>query len=141
MSATRDKTQKFTFVYSNLYQIYKQGKEAAIKADLPPFVHNRSSEVSKSTRVLKTGDLNQNPSVAPKVNRYEPVEFLKVPAKPIRVPNPVIPKPEVIAPVTPEADKIQNQAIESLKQNLQQLDDLHSRLQFMLKELEDLVKE
>ena len=30
MSATRDKSQKTTFVYSNLYQIYRQGKEAAL---------------------------------------------------------------------------------------------------------------
>jgi hypothetical protein len=132
MSATRDKTQKFTFVYSNLYQLYKQGKDAAINAELPPVVQSRSSEVSKTPRVLNTGDANN----APAVIRYKPIEFLKIPAKPIK-----LPKPDVIAPLVPETNQVQNQAIESLKQNLQQLDDLHSRLQFMLKELEDLVKE
>jgi len=45
-----------------------------------------------------------------------------------------IPKPDYLP-------KTNSEAIASLKDNLKNLKDLHSRLRFMLQELEDLVKE
>jgi len=111
MSATHDKSQKITFVYSNLYHLYKKGKEAAQKA-------------SASGNVLKADDLHNPKFVAQKnISKHQPVELLGK-----RVERPAILPPK-------------NPAIDSLKQNLKTLNDLHSRLRFMLQELEDLVRE
>lgn len=68
MSASRDKNQKFTFVYSNLYQIYKKEKEADQATQTPP----------TSGVVLKTETLSSsNPIV--QVRDYQAPE-LKHPA-------------------------------------------------------------
>lgn len=68
-----------------------------------------------SSRVLKAGDLNQSQStfrVSPYVSKY------------------------VGVPV----DSSPQESIESLKQNLQSLRQLHSRLRFMLQELEEFTQ-
>lgn len=133
MSATRDKTQRFSFVYSNLYQIYKKGKENADHSESTPDptipIAPPVAIVKKSiSPVIKTGELKQqNPEIRP----YNPPEFI----------GKRIVRPEVIAaskssPVIPPTA-----ALESLKQNLKSLNDLHARLRFMLQELEQLVKE
>lgn len=130
MSATRDKSQKTTFVYTNLYQLYKKGVHAASKApglDAP----------LATGKVLKAGDL-KDPAF--KVEPYRPAELLsKRIARETSGPSPIqqpiyVKKPAVLA-------QAQAPALASLKQNLQSLSDLHARLRFMLKELEDLVKE
>ena len=126
MSATQDKTQKVAFVYSNLYQIYKKGKNAAQQAAVPT---EQAFVVRGSKAVLKSEDLRN-------VEHYKPAEFI---AKRVA-------RPEVIAarqqPVHAlHASHTSNEAVESLKKNLKSLNDLHSRLRFMLQEIEDLVKE
>ena len=102
MSATRDKTQKFTFVYNNLYSIYKNTQDQNAVADRPGLT---------TGQVIKADDLK-----ARSVEEFKPVQFLH----------------------RPVARK--NEALESLKQNLQTLNNLHARLKFMLKEIEDLSK-
>ena len=116
MSATRDKSQKITFVFSNFYHLYKKGKDAAMSADLP--------EVPASERVLKAGDARAELAkpLAVDLREHRPAEFI----------GKRVPKPPVLPPST---------AIVSLRENLKQLTDLHSRLRFMLNELEELVKE
>lgn len=111
MSASQDKSQKFTFVYSNLYQIYRKEKEVA--------VHRPSHQ-----HVLKTADLRES---AVRVEPYSPTEFIR--PKSVSVAQ----KPEINLPS-------QREALEGLKKNLNTLNDLHSRLRFMLQELEELVK-
>ncbi len=106
MSATRDKNQKVAFVYSNLYEIYRKGKDAAVS--------------SPSHNVLKANDVNQTPFA--KVRSYTPAELI---GKRIQRPKSL-----------PSA----NPALQSLKDNLKALNDLHARLRFMLQELEELVK-
>lgn len=128
MSATQDKTQKITFVYSNLYQLYRKGKDAAQKA--PGFNPSLSAPLAvpaKDSRahILKTGDLKAE---AVRVEPFQPAEFIQ---------KRVVPRPDVLPPRRPG----QSEAVESLKKNLKSLNDLHSRLRFMLQELEDLVKE
>lgn len=121
MSATRDKSQKVTFVYSNLYQIYKKGQEAASK------------------HVLKSQDLNEAAKnlvaeTAPQavIRPYTPAELI----------GKRIQKPAVISSQANAAHSIgQKSALDGLKNNLKTLNQLHSRLRFMLQELEDLVKE
>lgn len=138
MSATRDKSQKVAFVYSNLYQLYRKGKEAAQGAEVGGAQAEAqvSPEQKSSGKVLKADDLHQNSFAqlkadAVRVHAYQPVELL----------GKRIPKPEAIKGAAPAAVPSQAQALDSLKQNLQALNDLHARLRFMLKELEDLVKE
>ncbi len=130
MSATRDKSQKTTFVYSNLYQLYRRGKEAAKSAEVPPqasFVDLRDSETGERRpegHVLKAQDLRENSSV--KVQEYRAPELIGK-----RIQNPLL----------KSARDVQDGAIQSLKDNLKNLNDLHARLRFMLQELEELVKE
>ena len=130
MSATRDKSQKIAFVYSNLYQLYKKGKDAATEAEVP----QTSLRGLDSGRVLKAEDLSAPLAVrapfAPQVNEYRPAELLA---------KRIVAKPEALRAVAPAPSH--TQALSSLKENLQTLNDLHARLRFMLKELEDLVKE
>jgi hypothetical protein len=138
MSATRDKSQKTTFVYSNLYQLYRKGKEAAQKAEAEP---------NPSFHVLKTGDLK-----APKIEEFTPPEFIgkrieqaesaKSQGLTLNL-SPVAAR--VLSTETVKMTEVQNRshdsALASLKQNVQTLQDLHSRLRFMLKELEELSRD
>jgi hypothetical protein len=133
MSATRDQNQKVAFVYSNLYTIYQKGKTAASSAVIPAAEVSQSSEaaplavstpsVSKS-QILKMDDLH---SSEVKVATYNPAAFI----------GKRVARPQSIA--LPPA-KQPTEALSSLKENLKSLNDLHSRLRFMLQELEELVK-
>lgn len=143
MSATRDKSQKFSFVYSNLYHVYRKGLDAA----------------NGSGAVLKTGDLRKERKegvAAIRIGAYSPAELLakrieRGHAAPVGAPAPVAPAAQALdrirrigKPVTeaaPASAVEHNAAIKSLKDNLQSLGELHARLRFMLTELEDLVKE
>jgi hypothetical protein len=127
MSATRDKSQKITFNFSNFYDLYKKGKQAAKNAELPSEQAFASSASGtpvpppfhpSAHQVLKVEDLNA-PSLA--VREHRPAEFI----------GKRVPKPPVLQPST---------AIVTLRENLKSLTELHSRLKFMLEELEELVK-
>jgi hypothetical protein len=138
MSATRDQSQKVSFVYSNLYSIYQKGKAEAIVAKVPSAFNSgaviKSAEVASQldaplavnprSHILKTDDLrNQASSV--KVAEYNPTAFI----------GKRVARPAVLPPAQQSTA-----AISSLKENLKSLNDLHSRLRFMLQELEELVK-
>jgi hypothetical protein len=141
MSATRDPSQKHTFVYSNLYQLYRKGKEAANSAVVPPPAPAAKTEApreedARSTRglaagrVIKVDDMNsETGAVGIRVTRHEPPRLL---AKHIEA-NRMVP--------TPKADLVRRQALDGLRDNLRQLQTLHERLRFMLKEIEELSKE
>lgn len=130
MSANRDKSQKIAFVYSNLYQLYRKGKDAAMNAETAGFVR---VSASTGTNVLKTEDVREGNALGLRVREYNPTAligkrfekpaFLKAGAVPAKAP--------VQAPAP----------LEGLKQNLQALNDLQAKLRFMLQELEELVKE
>jgi hypothetical protein len=133
MSATRDKSQKTTFVYTNIYQLYKKGAPAAA-----PSTPASLAAPLATGKVLKSGDL-KDPAF--KIESFRPAELLakriaRESSEPVAslAPPVYVKKPAVL--LDSEAP-----AISSLKKNLQSLSDLHARLRFMLKELEDLVKE
>jgi hypothetical protein len=131
MSASRDNTQKVAFVYSNLYSIYQKGKAAASEAQVPAPAESSPVVISKSEKsvVLKTDDLHKPENSSVKISSYNPTELVgKRFARPASLP-PIAKKME-----------LPQQAVSSLKDNLKALNDLHSRLRFMLTELEDLVK-
>lgn len=142
MSATRDTSQKVAFVYSNLYEIYRKGKAAALEAEVPaPEAQGAPVVTPKkaSSSILKTDDLRKDESHVPQVSAYNPMELIgKRFARPRSVAT-ATQKPKVASPAA--VLSASNPAISGLKQNLQALNDLHSRLRFMLEELEDLVKE
>lgn len=111
--ANRDQTQKVAFVYSNIYQLYKKAKTEA---------ESNTAGLS-SAKVFRADEI---PGV--KVTSFQPAEF-----KGATAPSSASPAPanRIANPINPFDD---------LKQNISKLQDLHSRLRFMLKELEDLVE-
>lgn len=146
MSATRDPSQKHTFVYSNLYQLYRKGKAAATEAKIPSVSEQRrvaeGSAVASSTaatsvtserrglatnRVIKIEEMNSQPgAVGLRVTRHVPPSLLGKRIEPNRT------------ALTPKAELGRRQAIDGLRDNLRQLQSLHERLRFMLKEIEEL---
>ena len=114
MSATRDKSQKVAFVYSNLYQLYK--KEKAQKS-VPPQRHSniiRTGEVKRVSEGLRPGL---------KIHAYQPIEL----------------KSSKKEPVVSHGNS-RSTTVEGLKKNLERLQALQSRLQFMLVDLEEYLK-
>lgn len=161
MSANRDTSQKTTFVYSNLYQLYRKGKEAADQSQVPAQVSaqvpaqapvanaaesvadlrqavfqlpNPMGALPSEKNVLKSTDLKAQ--AAPAVNAYEPPSLLA---------KRIVEKPQALKQAQKNGPNgmmpAQSAAIQSLKDNLKTLNDLHARLKFMLEELQDLVKE
>lgn len=127
MSATYDKNQKVTFVFSQFPERQRKTMEAAGPAVATAVA---SSEVQQG-HVLKAADARETPvAIHPRrvVQAYQAPHFLN---------RHVVRKPEALSPLAQKS----NPAVESLKQNLKSLNELHSRLRFMLEELEDLVKE
>jgi hypothetical protein len=151
MSAKQDKSQKIAFVYSNLYEIYRKGKSAALASGVPAetdsvlgldlSVSSQAPVVIPSGRVLKAKDLR--PGQVQSLNPASPQAPVAKDARtsaeirpfaPIELLGKRVPKPEVLKTVA------SNPAIDELKGNLKTLNDLHSRLKFLLQELEDLVE-
>jgi hypothetical protein len=129
MSATRDPSQKHTFVYSNLYQLYRKGKEAAVKADVPAAKSPESDLGLEKSRIIKVEEMANQAAVGIRIARHEPPRLL---TKHIQANRPV---------PTPKAELARRKSIDGLRDNLRQLQSLHERLRFMLKEIEELSKE
>jgi hypothetical protein len=132
MSATRDPSQKHTFVYSNLYQLYQKGKVAAHAAQVPaPTKADETSRAGLATgRIIKAEEMqNAVHGTAPiglRVARHEPLNLL---GKRIEVNRPA------------KTDLKRRAAVDGLRDNLRQLQGLHERLRFMLKEIEELTND
>ncbi len=126
MSATQDKSQKIAFVYQNMHALYRRGLEAAQAAP--------SATAPSLTGVVRGKVIKayENSSVQAHAPAHLIGKRIEIPAS-IAAPAPVE-KPTL-------SMESQRNAIESLQGNLKTLGDLHSRLRFMLKELEELVKE
>lgn len=145
MSATRDKNQKIKFLHSNLYQIHGK-EEATVVTPVGP-----AKKPHTSSSVLKSEDLNQGPLAAILVKKYQANELKG--KKVSQAPSPAamrsnssfiykgISKATLPQPTLPKAPQSQSKSIEDLKHNLKTLNDLHSRLRFMLQELEDLIRD
>lgn len=159
MSATRDKSQRVTFVYSNLYSIYRKGieraREGAVRESAagspslgaealtelavgrPPAGQKRLAKSFQSGIVIKADDLRNQNQAAPAVIAPPPPPMARVsPYTPAELIGKRVARPASLKdqPASPDA-------VQSLKQNLESLNDLQARLRFMLKELEDLIKD
>ncbi len=123
MSAYLDKSQGVTFVYSNIFDLYKKAKESKLDA---PFVAEpvRSLE---SPRVLKAADIKAAEPFRP--------EELKAPSS--ERPFPV---PMGVREAEEKAKKMNMRPVANLQKNLSELTDAHEKLRFLLQELEGLTK-
>ena len=146
MSATRDQSQKITFVYSNLHAIYRKGLERARQGATQGASPDQASLSSEALSHFATG---RGLTTGAVIKADSPAAQQ---AKPMPAP-PAPPAPPVSRAYTPAEllgkrvvrpaalKVVQENPVASLKQNLDQLNDLQARLRFMLKELEDLIKE
>ena len=134
MSATRDSSQKPTFVFTNLYELFKKSQEIQNK-NAPQTTPDQKPLGVVSGTVLKMG---QNP-VAPKiVQPYEPVELMNKRVEEMRIKAQAAYAAQAAG--AKAAQQASQNAVQDLRKNLGDLKDLQSRLRFMLQELEDLLK-
>lgn len=116
--AHRDRSQQAGFVYTNIYELYKKAQSAS---------------VNLNSRVLRAEDIGSL-----RIKKFSP-PGLK-PHQPIPAPRPVpVPAVDASSSARQPAPRPDPNPFDDLKTNLTRLQDLHSRLRFMLKELEDLV--
>ncbi len=116
MSAYLDKSQGVTFVYSNIFDLYKKAKDSKIDA---PFVAERS-------RVIKAGEAKIKNFHAKELNAPEG-------ERPFPVPMGVKEAEE-------KAKRQNMRPVANLQKNLSELTDAHEKLRFLLQELEALTK-
>lgn len=131
MSATRDPSQKHTFVYSNLYQLYQKGKSAAQAAVVPAADSELTRTGLATGKIIKAEEMQQATGpVGLRVARHEAPRLLGKRIEANRS-----------ASLAPKVAASRRQAIDGLRDNLRQLQGLHERLRFMLKEIEELTTE
>ncbi len=148
MSASRDKGSRIAFVYSNLYRIYRESqnetKEGAEKTKVALPSNPTPSPVQQN--ILKVGDLKNGEFAKHEVRSYQPTEFISKKIDLARQKeillsvNPPLGQEGAKLTTTPAASTRGGAALDDLKGNLKQLNDLQSRLKFMLGELEDILK-
>ena len=135
MSATRDPSQKHTFVYSNLYQLYQKGKVAAQTANVAvPLKKEEAPEVTRTGlttgKIIKAEEMKNSVTtpgpIGLRVARHEPPRLI---GKRIEVNRPT------------KVDASRRHAIAGLRDPLRPLQGLHERLRFMLKEIAELTNE
>ena len=116
--ANRDKSQKVGFVYTNIYQLYKTAQNApqAAPAAQAPAPAAAATQLKSDSRVWRAEEL-----AGIKITSFQP---------------PQLSRPEKVNPATAVPN---GNPFDDLKSNMNRLQDLHSKLRFMLKELEDLV--
>jgi hypothetical protein len=151
MSASRDKTQKIAFVYSNLYSIYRKGvdraREEAIQKSAREALHGSSQEMEELVRLaavrgIETGKVIKAGTADARVQRYSPAELLgKRVARPAVLERALAAQAQGQPESQAQAPKEQKGPIEGLKDNLKALNELQARLRFMLEELEQLIKD
>jgi hypothetical protein len=128
MSTRSDKKQKYKVLDSNVFQIQPKGKLG---------VNNM-----KIANVLKSEELKRGTLSSLRVNPYVPTEMLGKRVTRSSAASSV-PATSVIktSPASASSAMVQNKALESMKQNLKDLNDLQARLRFVLEELEEFVHE
>ena len=155
MSANRDRDLKTTFVFNNLYELYKRGQANGTSTK------SLDKTGVQHGQVIKAGDVNAGMMGLVTVRKFQPASFIGKRVETARVAASVAPAPSAApthagapraaSPILkpsqlPATDRAQsaapgNPVIDNLKKNLAELQDLHGRLRFMLTELEDLVRD
>lgn len=132
MSATRDKSQKVAFVFSNFYKIYKEGKTGKRTPSHTPRGLTTARVISPknahqhSIKSVTLGKPLEKPAEKLQEKQHQPLSLIERRMKNLK---------------DKEHTRSADHAVQGLKDNLNRLNELHSRLRFMLKELEELVRE
>jgi hypothetical protein len=134
MSATRDPSEKITFLFTPIGKLIQRIKETP----LPEAPAARTSSTTQRSRVLKTGDAREAAQRPGLVREYRARDIRQVPAP--EVPEAIPASLGGLLATTDFRLVQQREALSSLGKNLEQLQDLEKRLEFMLLELEDLLK-
>lgn len=110
--AVRDKSQGVGFVYTNIYELYKKAKLAAEQ--------DAQAKPAETHAVFRTDSLGADV----KVTAFQP-RSLKIAESSLRS--------------VPSKSQGPSKAFDDLRGNINRLQELHSKLRFMLHELEGLV--
>lgn len=113
--AVRDKSQGVGFVYTNIYELYKKARLAAEQ-------DASASKEASTHKVFRPEEMGSDV----KVTTFQP-RALKVAESSLRS----VPAPSARP----------SKAFDDLRGNINRLQDLHSKLRFMLHELEGLVED
>lgn len=127
--SNESQNSKVKQLFSNVFQIHS--------AETPAAPASTVSKPKRSSAVIKAGDMNQDRQLHQsqmKINAYVASEFFG--AKDTHF---VKASPVIKAPVSAEVNASPEAALKSLKQNLKTLNDLQSRMKFMLQEIEEFV--
>ena len=126
MSAYLDRTQGFTFVFSNIYELYRKAKDAKLDE---PFVANLRPEKQAVKegigRVIKHGQAQE------KIKEFKPEKVSS--ERTFSVPMGVREAEE-------KAMRQKARPLSELQRSLGDLKDAHAKLRFLLKEIEDLTE-
>ncbi len=157
MSANRDRSQKFRFLYQNLYQIYRTGVDEA-KKPLPPAFMPKAHEAYQKAG-LTSGVVMKAPEKAAPIKSEIPVfiprNLTPPAAKPEAAPAPIpaaVPSslkeesvtrqdqvgPMPIAIGLKAREERRRAQLEALREQLGELSQMQKRIRFMLKEIEEL---
>ena len=138
MSATRDPSEKITFLFTPMGKLVQKIRETQVPEQPAP----RNQGVPGRSRILKSDDLRQPPRRPGLVREYRAREISNAPAQ--AWPATPAPIPASLASQLAASNhhlKQQRQALEGLGRHLHELQEVEKRLQFMLLELEDLLKD
>jgi hypothetical protein len=118
MSAYLDRSQGVTFVFSNIYQLYKKAKAA-----------DPESPIAIERKIIK-----ERQAKLASVEKFTPPELK---AKEGQRHFPV---PMGVREAEAKALKENTKSMKEIKKNLSELTDAHEKLRFLLQELEALTK-
>lgn len=126
--ATRDKAVGVAFSKSNVYQLYRKAKAENIQNTVPSKTALNPSTLKPSSRVIRSEDIDKAGVI-----KFKPTPLKEIPFQEEN-------KIEVKTEISYFSEKdLEMKSVEELQENFKKLQNMHSKLKFMLKELEDLV--
>lgn len=136
MSAYLDKSQGITFVYSNIFDLYKKAKDSKLDAPFAvegmkaaaPGMNPATNPLNGTLgRVIKAADLAKEAPQAFKPAELKTSETART-----------FPVPMGVREAEEKAAKLRS--VQNLQKNLSDLSSAHEKLRFLLQELESLTK-
>ncbi|NUM88720.1 MAG: hypothetical protein HUU37_05920 [Bdellovibrionales bacterium] len=132
MSAYLDRSQGFTFVFSNIYEIYRKAKDSKLD---DPLVVERIKKADPSARQRSGRVIKAGTPEAESARKLSELSELR-PENGERS----FPVPMGVREAEEKAMRQNMKPISHLKENLGKIEDAHAKLRYLLSELEDLTK-
>lgn len=126
MSAYLDRSQGFTFVFSNIYDLYKKAKDSKLD---DPFLAEIKPEIKTEMKREDLGRVIKSNDPRFQVKAFKPEKLNSDRSFPV---------PMGVREAEEKAMRQRANPLYELKKNLSELKDAHSKLRFLLKELEEL---